>query len=141
MQVEWSTIETLGRTRAVDLWYLVPTGIAYLRMMPRRKVPPPDWQASLDRAFGDGGWRRVYEQDITNDLFDGERVRVRRTGGVGPVEAYVMERLASAFHAVSPHIGQLSNSRNQIYSLVFCCGNPAAKVTAMRIANYILTQK
>lgn len=42
MQVEWSTIQMLGRTRSVDLWYLVPTGIAYARMMPTRRLPPPE---------------------------------------------------------------------------------------------------
>ena len=141
MQVEWSTIEALGRTHAVDLWYLVPTGMAYQRMMPRKGPPSSGWQARLDRAFGDGGWRQLYEQRTVNDLFDGERATVTRTGGLGPVEAYVMNRLASVFHAVSPHVGQLNNSNSQIYSLVFCCGNPAAKATAMSIANHILTKK
>lgn len=64
-----------------------------------------------------------------------------RPGGVERVEAYVVDRLRSAFYAVSPRVGQLKNSRNHIYSLVFCCGNPNAEGVAMKIANHILAHK
>ena len=143
MQVEWSTIEALGQTRSIDLWYLVPTGIAYTRMMPRKGLPNAHWQARLDRAFGDGGWRQIYEQRIVNDLFEGEKETATRAKGIREIEAYAIKRLASVFHAVAPNVGRLSNSRNHIYSLVFCCGNPAAKAQerAMTIANHILTKK
>jgi three-Cys-motif partner protein len=105
MQVEWGTIEALGCTKAVDLWYLVPTGIAYARMMPRKKEPLPGWQERLDRAFGDGGWRQLYEKGTTRDLFEGEQSTLTRVGGLQRIEAYVAERLRSVFHAVSPSVG------------------------------------
>src|SRR5713101_5337050 len=35
MQVEWSLIETLGRTQAIDLWLLFPLGVAVNRLLPR----------------------------------------------------------------------------------------------------------
>lgn len=143
MQVEWRTIEALGRTRAVDLWYLVPTAIGMARLMPRNKPPDESWQRKLDLTLGDGGWRDLYKRHIVHDLIEGEVEREVRTGGSEEIEEYVMSRLRSAFHSVSPHVARLRNSRNHMYSLVFCCANPNKKAQeiAMRIANHILTMR
>lgn len=141
MQVKWRAIETLGRTQAVDLWYLVPVGIALRRLLTRRALPPPEWQRTLDEALGDSGWRQAfYAVGSKTDLFGEEVEEVRRSGGDREIEAYVRARLLTAFRGVSPHVGHLSNSKNNIYSLMFACANPSEKAQAisMRIAKHLL---
>jgi rhodanese-related sulfurtransferase len=55
MQVEWQTLEAIAQTRAIDLWLLVPLGIAINRMLPNSGEVPLPWQRRLDVFFGDQG--------------------------------------------------------------------------------------
>src|SRR5216683_3510713 len=48
MQVEWSTIEALAATKAVDLWYLFPLGVGVLRLLTYRGDIEESCQARLD---------------------------------------------------------------------------------------------
>ena len=57
MQVEWSTIETLGATKAVDLWYLFPLGVGVARLLrpmdKLRRRGKRDWTYYLAPKIGD----------------------------------------------------------------------------------------
>lgn len=39
MQVDWTTIEAIARTKAIDLWLLFPLGQAVNRLLTRQRVP------------------------------------------------------------------------------------------------------
>ena len=48
MQVDWETIEKLGKTKAIDLWLLFPLGQAVMRLLRKEGEPPAEWQEALD---------------------------------------------------------------------------------------------
>lgn len=68
MQVEWSTIQALGTTKAVDLWYLFPLGVA--RMLTRDGKIEDSWRKRLTTLFGTADWEeRFYRMEARKDLF------------------------------------------------------------------------
>jgi len=52
MQVDWSLIEAIAKTRAVDLWILFPLGIAVNRLLIKAELPPEKWAEVLTRILG-----------------------------------------------------------------------------------------
>src|SRR5262245_38846290 len=48
MQVEWTTIQALARTKAIDLWYLFPLGVGVARLLRRDGDIDESWQNRLD---------------------------------------------------------------------------------------------
>ena len=48
MQVEWSTVETLAATKAIDLWYLFPLGVGAARLLKHDGKIDESWQKRLD---------------------------------------------------------------------------------------------
>ncbi|MBX6324018.1 MAG: three-Cys-motif partner protein TcmP [Rhodospirillaceae bacterium] len=139
MQVDWDTIEAVARSKAIDLWYLVPVGIGIARVTPRNADIPRGWARRLDRMLGDCGWRDAwYAAPPTGDLF-GPRPHARvRTADIPAMEAFVLERLKSVFAGVAPHGLRLGPGGGAHYLLVFAVGNPRAKDLALRIARHIL---
>jgi len=68
MQVPWSTIELLARTKAVEVIINFPLGMAIQRLLTKSGDIPSGWQMSLDAFFGSPEWRQlVYEE--RGDLF------------------------------------------------------------------------
>jgi three-Cys-motif partner protein len=68
MQVPWSTIEALAKTKAMELIINFPLGMAIQRLLPKSGNIPPGWQMSLDTFFGSPEWRGLaYEEGA--DLF------------------------------------------------------------------------
>ena len=54
LTVEWTTVQSLGATKAVDLWYLFPINL--LRMLKKDGVIEASWKQRLDRLFGTADW-------------------------------------------------------------------------------------
>ena len=140
MQVDWSTIEKLGATRAVDLWLLFPLGQAVMRLLRREGEPPPEWQKALDRILGTHEWHsRFYVISRERDWFETEIASTHRVADWQAVGAFMMERLETAFHAVAPNPGVLFNSRNvPLYLFCFASANPKGAPTALKIAGHLL---
>ena len=68
MQVEWSTIQALGATKGVDLWYLFPLGVA--RMLTHDGKMDDSWRKRLTTLFGTADWEeRFYRVEVKQDLF------------------------------------------------------------------------
>lgn len=141
MQVNWSTIATLGETKAVDLWLLFPLGQAVMRLLQKRSEPPPEWQQALDRIFGTHEWSsRFYKTEKKYDLFE-EITSTFRVADSDAVSAFMIERLEKVFFAVAKKPGTLYNSQNvPLYLFCFASANPKGAPTALKIANYLLKQ-
>lgn len=143
MQVGWSLIESIAKTRALDLWVLFPLGVAVNRLVVRSGPPdiPKAWQQRLDGIFGTREWReRFYRAAPKEGLFGAiESVRRVRREAIG---AYFIERLEAVFEGgVVKKPGVLRNSKGiPLYLLCFAVANPApkAKVLALKIANDLL---
>lgn len=123
--VEWSTLESLAATKAVDLWFLFP--IASVLRQAARSFDGIDAHkaAYLDRAFGTGAWRtELYKPDAQAPLLAGfDRAPTR--GERPAVEAYVKDRLETLFPYVSQPLPLLLPEGAQLFSLFFATANPS----------------
>lgn len=149
MAVEWSTIETMARTQAIDLWLLFPLGQAVNRLLTKNGPPSGAWADRLTRIFGTDEWKtrfyRPRQPSSQMSMFDTETTPVdsqstleKGTNFAG-ISEYFVERLNTVFAAVAPNPLPLRNSKNvPIYLLCFAAANPKGAPTAVRIARYIL---
>lgn len=139
MAVEWSTIEALAGTKAIDLWLLFPLGQAVNRLLIRREIPTGAVADALTRCFGTDDWRTAfYQPSAQGDLFGGAP-GVEKIASFDSIAAFFRERLATVFEAVAPTSLPLFNSRNiPLFLLCFAAANERGAPTAIRIANDIL---
>jgi hypothetical protein len=80
MQVEWSTIEALAATKAVDLWYLFPLGVGVARLLTHSGEIDEGWQNQLDWFLGfRTGGRSFTKWKPRWICLGGESETVRRT--------------------------------------------------------------
>ena len=140
MQVEWTTIEAVAQTRAIDLWVLFPLGIGVNRLLTRSGEIPPSWRSRLDLLLGTKDWYdEFYRVEHEPDLFGGtSEVKIKKatTESIG---RYFNNRLKSVFAGVAPEPRVLSNSANcPLFLFCFAVGNPRGKDIALRIANHLL---
>jgi three-Cys-motif partner protein len=140
MSVEWSTIERIARTSAIDLWILFPLGAGINRMLTRGKKPPPSWITKIDRILGTDAWQEIfYKELVEQGLFGEEVTRIVKTATFATMTKFFLERLESVFEAVSPEAMALTNSRgNPLYMLCFAAGNKVGAPIAVKIANHLL---
>lgn len=138
MQVEWSTIEALAATKAVDLWYLFPLGVGVARLLTKDGNINPAWQTRLQKLFGTTDWRgRFYQVTKTQDLF-GDRETVARDASEENISAFIHERLAGIFPAVADGLVLRNSKASPLYLLCFAAANERGAKTALKIAQSIL---
>lgn len=141
--VKWSTIKIIAATKAIDLWYLFPSGLGPVRMLPKSGNISEKWAETLTQLWGDESWLSVgYSiKEPTNDLFGIVDAKIEKTGTAVDFEKAFIVRLREIFGGVSEHSLRLLNSKNShMFSLLFACANPspAAYGPALRVADHIL---
>lgn len=138
MQVEWSTIQALGATKGVDLWYLFPLGVGVSRMLPRDGKITDAWSKRLDLIFGTHDWyNRFYQKNTTVGLFD-EIETLERDAPEEKINAFIHERLGSAFFKVAKGLVLRNSKSSPLYLLCFAASNERGAPVAIRIAQSIL---
>lgn len=139
MEVEWSIIQSLADTQAVDLWLLFPLGMAVNRLLRKNSPPNLGWERALNRFFGTDDWKDAFyswTKEVT--LFGEEEVLVKDTDFDG-IARYFVNRLKKVFPGVAENPLPLRNSKNiPLYLLCFAVANPRAVKPALRIAQHIL---
>ena len=140
MQVEWTTIESIARTKAVDLWLLFPL-IAVNRLLLRNRPPEGVMAERLTRVFGDESWRAAfYTGSRELGLFEDDPQVLKDTDFRRISQAWT-QKLTSVFAGVAPNPLPLRNSKNvPIYLLCFAAANPRKAQIAVRIAQHILSR-
>ncbi len=141
MQVDWTTVESIARTRAVDMWYLFPLGIGLNRMLPKSGRIQESWENRITRCLGTGEWySKLYSVDYQENIF-GERQEHLIKESIDGLQRWFLERLQQTFEAVSPNPAILKNSTNNpMYMLCFAAANPAGAQIALKIADHILNK-
>jgi three-Cys-motif partner protein len=142
MELEWSTLEKIAATRAIDVWFLFSLAGLY-RQATRELAKIDDHKrAALTRVFGSAAWdQELYAAPDQGDLFgvggEGQRLRTLNVSGL---EAYVKQRLETIFGAVLNPLPLPINKGPQRFSLFFCISNkePKAVALATKIASHIL---
>jgi three-Cys-motif partner protein len=139
MQVEWSLLEAIAKTKKIDLWLLFPLGVAVMRLLTKSAPPSQAWSDSLTRLFGTDEWRDVFYHQIKQQTLFGTEEHVSRDADFEKISQFVVNRLKTIFPAVAEKPLPLRNSKNNpLYLLCFAAGNPTGSATALKIANYLL---
>ncbi|HEX4309224.1 MAG TPA: three-Cys-motif partner protein TcmP [Acidobacteriaceae bacterium] len=137
--VEWSVIEAIAKTKAVDLWFLFPYG-AVNRMLTSGRKPPASWSERLTRVFGTGEWEeQFYSSTRYLSLLDPDQEveLVRKTAGKDQIIQFFIDRLKTVFVDVATP-GLLFNSKTLIFVLLFAAGNEKGAGAGIKIANHLL---
>ncbi len=139
MQVEWSLIEAIAGTQAIDLWILFPLGIAVSRLLTRSQPPPDEWANRLTRFFGTDQWiNEFYPIQYVQTLFGDEEIQ-HRQADFDRIGDYFVRRLETIFPGVASNPLPLLNSKNiPLYLLCFAAGNPEKASIAINIAQAVL---
>lgn len=139
MSVEWSTLEEIRATAAIDVWYLVTLAGLFRQATRRESALDAGKAAAITRMLGTDEWRTEWYRPSTNtDLFghaDGQR-----TADVRDIEAYVGKRLAALFPKVMPPLTLRNDRGAPMFSLFFAISNPEPRAIglATKIASHIL---
>jgi three-Cys-motif partner protein len=141
MQVEWATIETIARTKAIDLWILFPFGIGVNRLLTRSGNIPEPWRRRLNLLLGTEDWYNAfYHVTTTPTLFGADEQRLVKAQ-METIGKYFNDRLKAIFAGVAVEPGVVKNSTNNpLYLLCFAVGNERGKDIALRIANHLLKE-
>lgn len=139
MQVSWRMLERIAKSGKIDLWLLIPTGIALTRVMPRHGEVPAKWRKALDRFFGGPDWQSELFTSTAPDLFG--NISQRREATLQDITNYVLKRLRDLFGAgVHPSGLELRIAGRHAYLLAFACANPnpSAYRLALDIAGHLI---
>ena len=139
--IKYAQVEALGRTGAVDLWYLIPVGAMNRQVTNQGRVLEQS-EELIDEMLGTSAWREEVLAEIPHiDLF-GEIVSdIQKVGNAEHFERVAIEQLKKAFQGgVSAKAMPLGRNGMHEFSLVFACANPSPKANtlALRLANAVL---
>lgn len=136
-QVEWDTIESVARTRAIDVWILFPL-MAVNRLL--AQDPHKACRLRLDAIFGTHDWfDRFYRATSPESLFGQDIDVVRKACNFDSIAAFYLERLRSIFAGVAARPRLLTNSRQSpLFQLFFAASNERGARIAVRIAEHLL---
>jgi three-Cys-motif partner protein len=139
MQVDWSLVEAIARTKGVDLWLLFPLGAALMRLLQKRQPPPQGWADRVTAVLGVDTWQEEFYKPKRSDTLFGTEESEEREADYQSVSDFFMRRLKGIFEQVAPNPRVLKNSRNcPLYLFCFAAGNPKGAPTAVKIAQDIL---
>jgi three-Cys-motif partner protein len=138
MQVEWRTLEVIAGCMKIDLWLLLPTGIAVNRILPWKRAQHPFWAERMDAFYGSTGWRDAL-LTTDRDLLGVERQA--RSSDLSGIVRFTMSRLETLFgDGLYPHALALRTGRHQSYHLVFAASSKDknARNIAKGIAGHLM---
>ncbi len=146
MHVEWSTLEAIAQTEAIDVWYLFPYSGLYRQAAKNADAIDSDKEESITRLLGTDEWRQVfYAPKRQASLFGGDDGDEREADHRQMLD-FVSKRLKGLFPAVTdPKIlYQAGDSKNPsgapLFALYFAASNPSPKAhgLATKIAKDVL---
>jgi len=144
-QVGWSTIESIAKTRAVDLWYLFPAHLGINRQISAAGEFDAHKAASLDKVLGTTEWRQEFVARISQQNLWGESEQISlKQSTVDSVTRFMIRRMKGVFKGlVLDEWLPLGRGGSHWYSLLFACANPSVKATdiAKRLARAVMTRK
>jgi three-Cys-motif partner protein len=135
MQVNWSTIEAVARTGAIDMWLLFPAGIGVNRMLPGHGNISQAWSRRLDAILGvpEAEWYPEFYKSDEADMFG--VTALQKTATIASIGDFFVKRLKTVFPAVAEKPLALKNdSGTVLYLLCFAAKN----ATALKIAKDVL---
>lgn len=141
MNVEADLLWRIGNTKAIDLWLLFPLGMGANRLLTSKGIPHKAFADKLTRVFGSTDWEKeFYRKPATGDLFPETPAEVEKHTDFDAIGEHYRIRLQEWFSQVAPRSKVLKNSMgNPMYWLFFAAANPIGAPTAVKIADYLMT--
>ncbi len=141
MQVEWSLLEAIAKTKAIDVWLLFPF-VGVNRHLTRGEPPPEEWAARITKIMGTDDWRNeFYPAKTEPNLFEEAELQSKDTD-FERIGAYFGKRLETIFAGVAKNPLPLRNSRNTpLFLFCFAVSNARGKDLALRMAEHILKKR
>lgn len=140
MQVPWSTIVEISKTKAIDLWWLFPLGQGVNRLLRRDGQISDTNRDKLNEIFGADDWYEQFYEPSKQTSFLDDSEAVNKTATFDSLSEYVHRRLSGVFpYAHKPKA--LCNSKNvPLFLLCFAMANdsPKAMGLAKRLVNSIM---
>ena len=140
MQVDWSTLKAIRRTKAVDLLYLYPIGaVVRQAALDLRKVDEAK-AAALTRLHGDNSWRTAWYHELAQgDLLSRNPTMVHAVTA-RQIEAWFQAKLETLFPYVSEPLPLLTRRGAKLFSLFLAVSNesPAAIALAKKAVTSIM---
>lgn len=129
LQVEWSTLTSLARSRIADVWYLFPIRDVTRQLARDFDAIDAHKTNALNRVLGPD-WRELYETrtDRVYSLFDQieiETTHTFRRAQQLDIEHWFKGRLSGIFQWCSEPLPLLSDNGRQIFSLFLAISNPS----------------
>jgi three-Cys-motif partner protein len=131
LQVEWSTLELLAKTQAVDVWYLFPLRDVTRQLAHRRSGVGPK-ETKLDLVLSPR-WRELYsmptpptwhQPNLFGDVADADE---QRNSNQRQIESWFQRQLQTIFAYASEPLPLLFGEARQLFSLFLCVANPSPK--------------
>lgn len=140
MNLKWSSLEAIAKTKAFDVWYLFPLS-ALIRLLQKDGNIPDKNKERINDLLGTTAWEtEIYYESPQLSLF-GEQDFERQN--VKGIRDYVLKRLKSIFPSVSENSLILRNPQNNspLFLLCFAISNHSEKAIKLSLkgANHILT--
>jgi len=141
MQVDWTTVEAVASTKAIDLWYLFPIGMGVNRLLQKNGHFSDGFSTRLDKVFGTHKWESFfYRKNALPGLY-GEETVIQKDADFSRIIEFLLGRFRSVYAGVADNPLILRNSRNSpLFLLCFASGNPRGSETAVKIAQHILKE-
>ncbi len=141
MQVEWSLLERIAKTGAIDVWLLFPF-VGVNRHLTRREPPPEEWAARITKIMGTADWREEFYPAKTDlNLFEEAEVQSKDTD-FDRIGSYFVKRLETIFPGVAKNPLPLRSSTNTpLFLFCFAVSNERGKNLALRMAEHILKSR
>ena len=138
MNVDWSTLQAIANTQAIDMWFLFSIG-GLIRQAAHRWEAVEGYKVDrIDRYLGTKDWQTAFYEETMEDLF-GQTER-RRTANEKALNDFVKERLEEIFGWVSEPIPIRRHDTNVLlFSLLFGIGSRSEKAVgaAKRIVTHL----
>lgn len=125
LQLEWTTLEKIAKTKAIDVWYLFPIS-GLNRLIPKDQEKSKEINNELvDRILGTKEWREIFYKSTDQSSFisdkNDSKKKVLNTSEIGE---YVKNRLETIYKGwVSDPIILTSSSLSPLFYLFFAGSN------------------
>ncbi len=141
MSVNWTTLEAIQATEAIDVWYLVSLSGLFRQAPLDKRALDQSKRLALTRMLGTDKWESAwYQRTERPDLFGDVQADHERAADVDMMEQFVHKRLSGLFPKVLKPMRLKDDRGVPIFALFFAISNPDGKAIglATKIANHIL---
>ena len=138
MDLSWSCLENISKTKAFDVWYLFPFSAVNRNLQNKGEIRQAN-ENTLSKIFGASDWKdKIYSESLQQSFFDEPNLEKASVDGL---KEYILNRLKETFSTVAPNPALLKNAKNSpLFLLCFAMSNPGKSAIELSLkgANHIL---